>query len=58
MPAVVDIKNPVGQSLGFFELSRVPVAGDYIVLPCGEFKVSRVILWHTGCTDVYVFSLG
>jgi len=55
---VVEIVNPVGQTFGFFELARVPVAGDYVVLPAGEYKVSRVVLWHTGLAMVYVFSLG
>ena len=54
----VEILNPVGKSLGFFELARVPIAGDFIMLPDGEYKVSRVVLWHTGLAVVYVFSLG
>ena len=55
---VVEIVNPVGQTFGLFELSRVPVAGDFIMLPAGEYKVSRVVLWHTGATQVFVFPLG
>jgi hypothetical protein len=54
----VEVLNPVGKLLGHFELARVPIAGDFIILPDGEYKVSRVVLWHTGCTTVYVSSLG
>lgn len=50
----VEVLNLIGESLGFFELARVPVAGDCILLPAGEYKVSRVILWHTGLAQVYV----
>jgi hypothetical protein len=54
----VEILDPIGKSLGFFDLARVPVKDDFILLPSGEYKVSRVALWFTGLVQVYVFALG